>query len=217
MVAIALVLILSLKLLYTVIAVNLEVDTQWLLWDIGMQIESILAFLVIFYFVSYRQYKLKLIALILLSSNIMLAIDYLIQVILPENIIVLAIRSIVFFLYFLFVFGIGANIFFQVLKLKKKDDYSDKYDYICYKTPKNLTGILSSSVTLPYGHCSLIVRGCEYRYTSGILTNRDHIYKPKYHYRRIKSINKSDIDSMLGSRWTLTKNCFISFKQFIVE
>jgi len=96
----------------------------------------------------------------------------------------------------------------------KSSEYCSSKSFLVYKRPRNLSGSICALVTAPYGHCSLVTSGREFVYKKGILVEKDFLHSNNLTFRKIPQVELGSVRAMLGMKWSISNNCFRTFKKF---
>jgi hypothetical protein len=104
--------------------------------------------------------------------------------------------------------------FLSASTLSKPQAYKYPNSFLVLKKPKSLSGSICALVTAPYGHCSLVTFGREFLYKNGVLIEREFNYSNDLTFKKIQSLELTNVRNILGSKWSVYNNCFRTFGKF---
>lgn len=128
---------------------------------------------------------------------------------------------------YIFTTVTGCGIFAYIIWNLWYDKYyaKDKYcplaaklgqTFLCFSEPQSFDQYLASFFNCGQGSCFLVIGDQKYYFCDGILIKDNHIHNPKYKYKLLKPMKHETVTALLGTRWSVMKNCFTFFRRICV-
>jgi len=185
----------------------LQEEYLWLIFNIIQSIESVL-FPVCYFFIANKKHtNLRIIFLASAIFNSFSSIQYLITYLSP------ACYPLTILFFMLFVIPLVYRYVIESI-LPESHNYSIYECFLAYKRPKSITGSICALITVPYGHCSLIVKGKEFTFKNGKIIEREIKNINKLTFTKIPIVNIHEARKLIGVKWSLKNNCFAVFNRF---
>jgi hypothetical protein len=179
----------------------------WVTYDFLNLFDSLFLSLIVFVFCDRKHIFTKMVVFASFIFNVCILTQYLVLISIPW---------LFTFTFLLFCCVIIPIIYKYVLfaSQPKQCIYNPKDCFLALKKPKNVIGFISSIITAPYGHCSLVISGQEFMYKQGILIERKFNYSNDLTFKQLQFIDIQDCRKLLGKKWSLRNNCFSTFSKY---
>lgn len=193
----------------------LPVEYQWLYWNILILFSLVVISFLLMLEISYRKIYHKFLAF--MTFNILLYgfIDFIIRTFIEK------VGDIKFHIinYVIVFLNISLLLIFIRSFIKYFHDKGDSYDkyncYLVYRYPKSIWGIVSVIFTAPFGHCFLVVKNRRFSYKRGsVIETKFDPYKQNFVYKKINDVTLEKARKIIGVRWSIINNCFLTFSKF---
>lgn len=182
-------------------------EFAWVVFNISQLMESSLLPLVCLLLCKPCEFKLRTLAFAILVFNVFAIAEY----------CLLTFNPTMFYATSTIFVCVLIPVLYRYLSesLREKHvEYSPSGSFLTYKRPRNITGTICALVTAPYGHCSLITDGTEFKYSKGVLVERPFPLSNNLTFHKIPYVELSCIRPMVGMKWSVFNNCFRTFNKF---
>ncbi len=189
-------------------------EIQYFYWETAHLLFLFAVSAIFFFEVRYSNFYRKFLSYLVMNIAGFGFMDYIVRVFVESN--YNHNNLMIYALYFLAstCFFIAFALSYLKYFIKKTDKYCEGESFLVYSYPKSFSGLISTIITAPYGHCSLVVDGKKFYFKDGEIVERYFGLTDEFIFKKIPTVNIAEARKLLGKKWSLTNNCFRIFRRF---